>query len=78
MILVSIAAGELNVIFIQILIPHKHVSFLHKITKIGSIKARDMILVPKSICARAREFNSTSRKILKSCNHALHDNKFFL
>ena len=37
-----------------------------------------MIFVTKSISTRAREFNGTSRKILKACNHALHDNKFFI
>ena len=47
-------------------------------SKVGSIKARDMIFVSKSISTRARKFNGIHiEKILRSCNHALHDNKFF-
>ena len=53
-------------------------NFCLKRSKIGSIKARDMIFVPNSISTRAREFNGTSRKILKSCNHALHDIRIFI
>ena len=52
--------------------------FLPKRSKIGSIKARDMIFVPKSISTRAREFNGASKKILKSRNHALHDIRIFI
>ena len=43
----------------------KHVQFLHKRSKIESIKARDMIFVSKSISIRAREFNGASRKTLQ-------------
>ena len=45
---------------------HKHVIFLPRRAKIGSVKARDMILVPTTIFIRAREFNGASRKSLKS------------
>ena len=47
-------------------------------SKIESIKARNMIFVPISISTRIREFNGTSRKILKSLNHALHDIRIFI
>ena len=51
---------------------HKHVPFLPKRAKIGSIKARDTILVPNGIFTWARKFSGASRKTIKSSNHALH------
>ena len=47
---------------------HKHAcNFCLEKSKSGSAKARDMIFMPNSISIRAREFNGTSKKILKSC-----------
>ena len=57
---------------------HKHVQFLSKRSKIGFMKARDMIFVSISISTRAREFNGASKNILKSRNHALHDIRIFI
>ena len=37
-----------------------------------------MIFETKSISTRAREFIGTSRKILRSRNHALHDIRIFI
>ena len=73
--------GGFNVVSMKILISCIHTSmwnFCLERSKIGSMKARDMIFVPKSILTRAREFNGTSRKILKSYNHALHDIRIFI
>ena len=60
---------------LRILISRIHTSMRNlylESSKIGSIKARDMIFVPENISTRARKFNGIFRKILKSCNHALH------
>ena len=54
---------------LNIIQSHKHVPFFTKRTKIGSIMARDMILVPKSIFTRTKEFNDASIQILISRNH---------
>ena len=56
----------------------KHVLFLPRMSKIGSLKDRDMIFEPDSISTRDREFNGASRKIRKSRNHALYDIKIFI
>ena len=37
-----------------------------------------MTFVPQSISTPGREFNGASRKILKSCKHALHDIRIFI
>jgi len=66
---------------IKILISRIHTSmcnFCLERSKIGSLKARDMIFVTKSVSTRVREFNGASRKILKSRNHALHDIRIFI
>ena len=52
---------------------HKHVQFFYRRLKIGTIKARDMTFALKIIFTRARGFNGASRKMIKSCNHAMHD-----
>ena len=48
------------------------------LSRIGSIKPRDTIFVPITIFTRAREFYGSSRKHLKSHNHALHDIRIFI
>ena len=57
---------------------HKHMPFFSKRATIGSMKVRDMILVPKSISTRARKFNNASRKNLYPHNQALHAPLHFL
>ena len=53
---------------------HSHTRMCHfclkELKSDVQIKAIDMILVPKSISTRVREFNDASRKILK---YAMHD-----